>query len=42
MSSRWELTINISEKKIEEESPRPDLGLGFGQILGVFLKIELK
>ena len=39
MSSRWELTINIL-KKIEEDGPRPDLGLGFGGVREDFWEIE--
>ena len=50
MYCTWEPTNNISEKKFEVDSPRPDLGLNFGGISGklnvyyaaqtLFLKIE--
>ena len=34
MYSTWEPTNNISEKKIQEGGPRPDLGLGLGEFGG--------
>ena len=40
MYSTWEPTNNISEKKIQEDGPRPDLGLGFGGVWRDFWKIE--
>ena len=36
MYSRWEPTNNISEKKFEVDSPRPDLGLDFEGVWGDF------
>ena len=50
MYSRWEPTNNISEKKIQEDGSRPNLGLDLGGVSGklniycavkfLFLKIE--
>ena len=40
MYCTWEHTNNISEKKIQKDGPRPDLGLGFGGVWRDFWKIE--
>ena len=41
MYSRWKPTNNISEINFEEDSPRPNLGLGFGGVRGISGKFNL-
>ena len=40
MYSTWEPTNNIFEKKIQEDGPGHDLGLGFRGVWRDFWKIE--